>query len=314
MFKLYKSLFRLAVVGIAALTGDMSSMGMAQTVRLPLDYIAKEPYQWGGAPVSLYGTQRSFNFNGNQPFVNPSTGKSDIATMQYNGTLVVGDNITNTGTPTSHINKFLDTTINENVLRVQLFPQDNLTANSHRTQINSYPILPYKTYAYDLEFKLDPSWNFNMPSGKGLIWQLKGVPKAGQYGNPTLALNIVGNQLSLNLCYPTSAVNATSWPTSVRWGVNEYVKVNIPTRSLVAGKYHRVRVIFYADERPDKFGGQGFLTAWFDEQPWFDYSGPTLQPDLAGPHIMGFGWYQYDAAPTATRKLFFRTNRLYELN
>ncbi|NRR31831.1 heparin lyase I family protein [Oxalobacteraceae bacterium] len=281
--------------------------------------------------VFAWSLPRGFNFNGDRPFVNPITGQADIATFQFDGKQINGASITNNGSGVNdvHIQRVHDNAINEDVTRVVLRQrtEDAVTAGSHRTQINSYAIEPYKRYILDLEFKLDDDdhWDFSTTAqgvGPGLIWQLKGQPKIDhQWGNPVMGLNLSGNQLKMEILYPLSAAKATAWPMTdgVSWAKNQYVAVDLPQKTLTAGVYHRVQLVFYADDAPNKVinqpgipEGKGFVTAYLDGQPWFNYVGPTLHPDQLGPHNTSFGWYQWSGAPTTDRVIYYRKNSLYE--
>lgn len=271
-----------------------------------------------------YSKVRTFDFGGAAPFVNSAIGQSDMATIQFNGQTLSSYQIPTTGSGTFHIQKIQDPSLNEQVTRVLLSPGDALTAGSHRVQLNSYGIEKNKRYVLDLEFKLDSTWNLAASQGKGLVWQLKGVQQTYQYGNPVLALVLQGDQLRMVVSYPTTAKNATSWPTQVSWAQNQYEPVTLPARTLVPGQYHRIQLEFFADDKPAQFvdtnltGGQGYIKATFDDQTWFNYTGPTLHPDQKkvedqeSLHAMKWGWYQWDAAPVNERIVYFRKNRLSE--
>lgn len=299
--------FRFLALVVILATG-LSSPAMAQIADY---YTPLAEYSWGKV--------RGFNFNGNRPFVNPIIAQADIASFQFNGLQINGASITNNGSNDQHIVQFFDAEINENVTRVILSSDDALTAGSHRTQLNSYPIESKKRYILDLEFKLDDNWDFSMNPGIGLIWQLKGSPKSGQYGNPVLGINLNGDQLNMSILYPTTAANATVWPTSITWVANQYVPVSIAPKTITRGEYHRIQLIFFADDAPNKPindpvkpEGKGFISAILDGQPWFEYVGPTLHPDQAGLHNTSWGWYQWSGAPSENRIIYYRKNQLYE--
>lgn len=258
------------------------------------------------------GKLRTFDFDGSTPFVNPQTGQSDIAAMAFDGAILSFRQISNVGSGTGHITKAMDPD-GAAVTRLRLMPADS-GAESFRTQINAHHIEPYKSYRFELEFRLDPYWNFAMRPGAGLLWQLKGAPRPGQWGNPSMALNLEGDQLALSIKYPRAAMHAVTWPTAVRWGNGEYMDAPLATRTVVAGIYHRIRIEFHADDRPPQFGGRGRAEAWFDGQPWILYAGPTLHPDQNGPHRIDFGWYQWEGRPNAVRTIDFKTAHLYQLH
>lgn len=260
--------------------------------------------------ATVRGVAHPFNFDGPTPFVNPGSGVSNMAAMGFDGGGIPGPAISNAGSGTVHIRKVVDPQQGGTVTRVQLLPSDQ-GHDGWRTQFNSYPLESYRSYQYELEFKLDPDWNFGMQPGAGLLWQIKGMPRPDQWGNPSLALNLVGNRLSLDIKYPSAAMQAVTWPQRVAWGEGEYVPVNFSPRLVQAGRYHRIIVQFTADDRPAHLGGRGRLLASFDGEPWINYSGPTLHPDQKGPHRLDFGWYQWEGRPSATRTVYFRTSHLY---
>lgn len=262
--------------------------------------------------TTVQGHRRVFDFDGRTPFVNPVTRRSDVAAIGFDGGGLTGTQIDNAGSRSGHVVKVRDPQDGDLVTRVRLFPTDS-GEGGYRSQLNSYPFEPYRTYVYDLQFKLDVDWNFNMQAGDGLLWQVKGMPRPGQWGNPSMALNLHGKQLALSVKYPLSAMRAATWPVDVRWGNGDYVHIALPTRPVQAGRYHRVQILFAADDRPAVHGGQGRIQAWFDGEPWLSYVGPTLHPDQQGWHRMDFGWYQWEGRPQSVRTVFFRTSHLYLL-
>ncbi len=258
---------------------------------------------------------RQFHFGGDRPFVNPDTGAVDAATMQFNGRTITEQGIRQLG-PDSRIRLVSDRGAGRAV-RVEVRPEDQRTAGAYRTQLHSYPVEPYRTYVLDLEFKLQ-DWDFDMPDGRGLLWQLKGHPKPGQAGNPVMALNLHEHELKLTVLYPKAAEDVAEWGDPVEWTTgpaspknpNGYLKLPVASRDIEANRYYHVHLEFFADDRPAKFGGRGYLKATLDGEPWMDYHGPTLHPDQAGPHNTGFGWYQYGGRPKSPRVVLFKTVKL----
>ena len=61
---------------------------------------------------------------------------------------------------------------------------------------------------------------------------------------------------------------------------------------------------------PVKPGGKGYLMATLDGHPWFQYTGPTMQPDQLKRHQMSWGRYQWSGMPTdgtrSDRIIYFR--------
>lgn len=300
-------------------------------------FVASSSLAW--AQVATYtvfesGHLRTFDFDGSTPFQNPNTGQGDAATWQWNGLGRSSHLMTNAGISPDHITKVMDTfmdgdtQVTEQVTRVALLSTDTNTAGmtAWRTQLNSYGIEPGKRYVLDLEFKLDNSWKFESTEGTGLLWQLKGIVAGShQWPNPVLALTLHGNQLKFVIAYPKSAKSATTWPTTVSWTSNGYDAISIPTRTIEKNKYYKVQLTFFADDKPASFnngmpGGNGFVSARFNDQPWFDYTGGTLHPDgeidpATGDykrHQLKWGWYQWDTDPISNRIVYYRKLHLSE--
>lgn len=276
---------------------------------IPLN--ARAPYVAHEETINLYGKTRSFNLSGDQPFVNPTTGQSDIAVIQADGQLITGAKIESSGFP-PYVTKVFDQRIAGAypVVKVTLRPEDRLTAGSWRTQIANYPLQPYRTYSWVLCFRLDDAWDLDSSNQAGLVWQLKGQPKPGQYGNPVIALNLDRNELYCSILYPATAFRQP-WGSTVQWGKGEYKKVSLPRRRIENGRYYLLQMEFFTDDRPQHAGGHGYFRANLDGAPWIDYVGPTLHPDQAGPHQPTWGWYQWGGKPKSTRTVWWLNNEGY---
>lgn len=304
--------------GCAELPGQgIAWVAVASVLMLPVAGAALATPSCDAASASTYarminGQRHVYDFDGVRPFVNPSTGQADIHFMDFNGTGLASEKVTEAGSGTEHVTKVRDPMHGELVTRIQVFPDDG-QVYGYRTQLNGPPIEPYKLYLYELEFKLDRNWQFDMRPGNGVLWQLKGNAKAYQYGHPVLSLELIGNRLRFTVLYPRGAGAARSWPAMVRWDRNDYVRVALPERPIVANTYYRVQLRFFADDRPARFGGKGFVQASLNCRPWFRHAGPTLHPDQNGPHRIDVGWYQWEGRPSAPRTVYLRTAHLYEL-
>lgn len=320
------------------------AMALALLAAAPLH--AQTDHVMPGTDPASGGKPRIFNFNGDQPFVN-NYGVPNLATMQFS-TDIVSTAITNEGSCgrvkgldqngncLGHAVHILDPDDQLPTTRIALLATDPpfTPTSPYRTQLTSFYVDAKRTYVVDIEFKLDKDWDFEMkggdvkhPVGSGLIWQLKSVPKPCQYGNPVMALNLTGNRLNFSVDYPKSALAKKVWPTEVCWeptGLNGYVDGNSWDTTITKGEYHHVRFIFYADDAPNKPindpvkpEGKGYLIALMDGQPWFQYAGPTLQPDQTKRHQMGWGWYQWSGMPAEGRSdriIYFRQMRLRDWN
>lgn len=273
---------------------------------------AAEPYIWEGQAITLGGVNRSFNFSGDKAFINLTSGQPDLATIQADGQIRSGATIAADGFA-PYVTRQTDPLFPGmgQALKVILEPGHALTAGSWRTQLASYPLLPYKTYRWLLTFRLDDQWDMEMPAGGGLLWQLKGHPKSGQWGNPVLALNLVGKELFWQLSYPSAALQSPPG-SRIYWTSKDYDKSQVfPRRNIVPGRYYTIEFEMFADERPAQFGGHGYFKAWFEGVSWVSYTGPTLHPDQTAPHYMAFGWYQWEGRPTDTRVVWWLRNEAY---
>lgn len=256
---------------------------------------------------------RTYDYNGTTAFVNAAISESDIYGMHYNGVTKTSTQIVNAGF-TPWIIKTTDASISEQVTQFTVQPGD-ASPDGYRSQIDGYPFERFKDYCYDMEFKLDAAWDFNMVNGDGLFWQVKGSPRAGQYGHAAMSIGLNGSNLYFSVLYPQNAANATTWPTSVSWTGSDYVSQTFPSKAITAGDYHKIRVKFFADDRPTKFGGQGYVKIWVDDVLWIDYKGPNLHPDQDpsaqnGEHRCDFGWYNWGGQPSANRVIYFRKSQL----
>ena len=256
----------------------------------------------------MFGQKRGYNFDGSSPFVNPAIGQSNLQEMFYNGKFLNYDQITNAGAAP------WITKVNDGGAQVTRFEVNPTDAQiwSWRSQMSGFPFELYKNYRFEFEFKLDPNWNMNMGAvGNGIIFQTQSSHKPGQV-NSALNLALYNNTLRFHLMYPQAALNATTWPTSVTWTNNDYAPTSFADRTITAGRYYKVRMEFFADDRPAKFGGKGYMNVWLDDAPWIQYQGPTMHPDQLnnGEHRLDFGWYNWGGQPTSSRVIYYKTARV----
>ncbi len=273
--------------------------------------VAREPYIWEGRPVNLYNQPRAFDFSGDRPFVNPSTGQSDYGTLQANGRVVPTAKIGEDGLP-PWITRAVDPVFPHlgAAIRVDLAPTDTVTSGSWRTQLASYQVLPYRTYRWVLSFRLDDTWDLALPKQTGLLWQLKGAPKPGQHGNPVIAFNVRQNELYCAILFPRAAKEVL-FGQRVLWRAGEYEPFPWPRRPIETGRYYTIELELRADDRALQQGSEGYLKVWLDGEPWFTYQGGTLHPDQAGPHHTAFGWYQWESRPTQNRVIWWLRNEAF---
>ena len=256
-----------------------------------------------------FNLNRIYNFDGSTPFVNPVTGQSDLSEMFYNGKFLNYDQITNSGVA-PWITKVNDG--GAQATRFQVNPTD-AQIYSWRSQMSSFPGVLYKHYRSEFEFKLDPSWDMNMGMpGYGIIAQSQSASKPGQ-ANSAHNLNIRNNILRFEMMYPKAALSATTWPTNLTWTNADYAPTNFQDRTITSGRYYKVRMEYFADDRPPQFGGQGYMNIWLDDVLWIQYIGPTMFPDQLnnGDWRYDFGWYNWGGQPTSSRNIYFKTSHVY---
>jgi hypothetical protein len=265
---------------------------------------------WTPLVLDYKSTPHGFNNSGDQSYQGESSATANIATIAANGQLLSGPRIG----PTlfaPYVMQAVDPKFpTATAIRLQVATTHEKTSGAWRTQVAGYPIEPYKRYAWLLVFRLDDSWDVNAPDQVGLLWQLKGRHKPGQYGNPAFSFNLDRNELSCAVSYPTQAMKVPLG-SAIRWGPKDYDRPTLPTQVLLKGNYHALEFEFFADDRPTNAGGQGYIKAKLDGIHWFEYAGPTLQPDLAGPHQPIWGWYQWQAKPMTDRVIWWLANEGY---
>jgi hypothetical protein len=238
-------------------------------------------------------------------------GNRPVVNMQTDGRLLTGANVSAQGMPpyiiraTDHVNG-----ISIPVVRIELNPAARITARSWRTQVADAPIEPYRRYAWVLTFKLDSSWDTALIRQRGLLWQLFGRHRPGQHGNPVIAFNLDRNELYCSVLYP-KADNLDAPSEYVQWEAGQYLPQRLPRRTLEPGRYHSLQIEMFADDRTGQQGGRGYMRVMLDGEAWIDYSGPTLQPDLAGPHTPLWGWYQWEGRPSQPRVIWWAVNQMY---
>ncbi|AKU11733.1 hypothetical protein AzCIB_1838 [Azoarcus sp. CIB] len=251
-----------------------------------------------------------FNFSADRRIINPLTGVADIATIMADGIVISGKSIGENLLP-PQVTRLPDDRIESlQAIRVDLGPTDRQTASSWRTQLAGYPIEPYRQYAWLMAFRFDDGWDFDAVGEEGLLWQLKGRPKPDQYGNPVIAFSLYGDQLRCVISFPRSA-SSQHWGERVVWGKDGYDRPALPPYTVKRGQYNVLGIDFFADDRPENLGGKGYLRAWINGQLWFEYEGPTLHPDQAGPHQPLWGWYQWGGAPRRSRTVWWLLNEAF---
>jgi hypothetical protein len=251
-------------------------------------FVAAPPYapEVAGVPqfFDLAGKVRNFDFGGDAPFVNASTGISDIATIN------VWDPVTNRAiTLTS-------SKIGISGVKKRVFKEDGYTAIGYvggdgivegklRTQINSFPIPSRKRFAWDLSFRLgggglNSPWVFTpkgvAPAG---LWQLKtvGLP-------PTLVMAVDtdpvdSKKLALNFDARLDP-NKSATRLGGIGGLEPLTDIDVGIEA-------------FLDERSIAQGGEGFLRITVNDKLVVDQWGPVLQQSVSRPYNWSVGMYLY---------------------
>lgn len=296
-------LFVSAVETDTELIRRMQADGYAQ-------YVADAPYVIENVEYDIENISRFYNFDGKNNFLNPTTKRSDYAVLQANGLVISGPRITNSGVP-NNIIKFWDPDSRTEgiVTVVQVHSTDKVTSGGYRSQLSSYQLRPYINYRWSLRFKFDKSWDMNSEGQEGILWQIKGLPKKGQSGNPVIGLALVKDQLFIGWSYPFfgKISNEQLWT----WTDKDYGPQDLPRYKVTPGVYYDIEFEYFAD---DRINGKGYFKAKINGESWCSFVGPTLHPDQLGPHYMAFGWYQWKAAPKQTRKIYWVRNRAFVKN
>lgn len=251
---------------------------------------------------------RTYVFDASRSFVN-NAGVNDLATIHYNGTVYTSFGDYNG----RHIVRQLD--VDGAAAIKVLLGRDDLKSNpldasstAYRTQLNSFPLQLKRTYVVDIEFRIGDKFMNSDPSQDGLLWQLKTDSQPGQHSNPSIALVLKGDSLTVDINYPRLTSDGS---VPKEWTASQVERMHFPVRKLVEGVPYWVRLAFAADDRPQSLGGQGLLVAWFQGEQWDSYFGPTVLPFQKSEPRVSFGWYQWNAPAFADRHVFWRRNSIY---
>lgn len=245
----------------------------------------------------------TFDFSGNVPFVNPTTGISDITTFNVwdsatsTAINVRGFEITNNG--------FTGRIFKQNgYTSIGYVAGDGIVAGKCRTQINTYEIASRKKWRIEMVFKLADQ-NINSPfpmqprntSPMGL-WQIKaqGLP-------PALVMAVDTHQND-----PTKLLlNFDKRLSSTATGGTRICDVMISPNVDVS-----VKVDVFLDERVN---GQGYLKITVNDNVIFEANQQTVQDYTTYAYAMSFSAYLYaNATPLPYNKfVHFKTAKLLEI-
>ena len=180
-------------------------------------------------------------------------------------------------------------------LRTAYLPNDPVSSDKLRVQINAYPLPTRSQLYWDLSFKFGGSdatdiWPLTAYTRSPvLLWQLKVDP-----GFPSLGLladTDPTDPTRLMLTFFQRLNNVSDY--SRRWTVH----------GIKPGEFQDIVIAANLDDRNPDEGGNGSLLIWFNGQQIVKQTGRTLIRDLAGPHRWAFGLYQMaESAPVPLRK------------
>lgn len=95
-------------------------------------------------------------------------------------------------------------------------------------------------------------------------------------------------------------------PTHAKWAEGDMERFCMrkrPGRVLDSNLHHEIIIEVFLDDRRRKDGGQGYIRAYFDGEPWFSHEGPTsLPPNAAGNYVAvqpRWGLYEITGASQA---------------
>jgi len=265
--------------------------------------------------IPLWGGSRSYDYSGNVPFIDPSTGFSNPNTMQawaplfpntFNpilpGDYTLGTSlITNSGFP-GRVDK--ETINGIPVTMVRYNAGDNITVGHPRSVLNGWTVPPRTHVRWELEVAFGNAdgtndW-FLTPTGESpvLFFQVHSTNQS----NPPFQANVDTDQndpTKLRIIFLQRVETATT-PSQIA------IVNGISRHSFVP-----IVIEAFLDERPATNGGKGLLQIWVNNTLALQQSGPTL---ALGPNPHWWALASYSWAQTApysyTRAVFFKTARL----
>jgi hypothetical protein len=290
-------------------------------------FVAMNPYvvKVRGALVTrgLDGASRAFDFNGNVPFVNPSTGKASPQMIQawdpafaklrnlsgsYN---LSADDIKNDGFP-GRVDKQTINGIPTTMARYNAY--NGVTQEKCRSQLISYDVPPRAHIRLDTEVAFGNADGVNnwtlTPSAH---WGGSGIDNGG---SPVSFFGLTSNAVNnlLNFHVDTDNLDQTKLMIYIvqnigpAQGGTEIVRVHGLSR------YTMIPIVVEAflDERTTANGGKGVTQIWVKNVLVFEKAGQNLPAaDMEPPHLHYGAYLWNESAPYEnTRAVFFKTARL----
>jgi hypothetical protein len=271
-------------------------------------FVATDPYvpTFRSKPLlfPLDGRPRHFNFGGDAPFVNPGSGVSDIATINFWDTASGKARVSNSlqikagGVPGRVFKQSGYTSIG-------YVSGDGIVEGALRTQINSFPIPERRTYSWKMVVRFaeaDPSvpW-VPLPRGTApaTVWQLK---PSGSPPSLVMVVDTDPEDASRLMLHFDHRIASSSRPT--RLG---------QIGGLGRAEDISVRIESFLDERTVT-EGDGFVRIWVNEELVVDKSAPTLLIDATHPPAWSIGVYMYSNKSPLTVSRFTHWREARMLN
>ncbi len=282
-------------------------------------FVATEPYivniQGKSVTVPLWGASRAYDFSGDVPFVNPTTGKSNPAQIQawdpvfansfnppLSGSYNLNDNqITNSGFPGRAEQRIIN---NIPVTMLRYNAGDNITEGKCRSQLNGYAVPPRTHVRWELEVAFGNTDGTNdwtlTPTGASpvLFWQMHSANQS----NPPLAANV-----DTDVADPTKLMITFYQRVGTQTSAKEIARVQGLSRNTLIP----IVIEAFLDERATVDGGKGALQISVNNTTILEQTGATLALGTNS-HWWALDMYLWNEAfPYAyTRASFWKTARM----
>lgn len=252
-----------------------------------------------------FGLPRRFDFSGDVPFINPTTGVMDPVGIQAFDP-VAGRSRHNEAATNSNVGLPGRVEKRDGATMVRYNAGDGITAGKARTQLNGWPVPPRTHVRWELEVALgandrENEWVLSPPGESPvLIWQVKSP--AGT--NPSMAAAVDTD--------PEDPTNSLVLSFFLKGGKASRINKVATVHGIPRNSFTPIVVEAFLDEREIAEGGKGRMKVWVNGIMVGNAVGPTLTWGTA-PHDWALDVYLYnDAAPYRhTRASFWKTARMF---
>jgi len=298
-------------------------------------FVAMQPYniniQGTMVPNTMWGISPTFDYSGNVPFLNPSTGNSNVGNIQawdplfpqtFNPVLpgdyeLDANLITNLGFP-GRVDKQIINGIPMTMVRYNA--GDNTTWGKARSMLNGWNVPPRTHVRWEIEvafgnadgtndWVLTPSAIWTQDSTGNWVISNGGSPvlffqvHSTNQNNPPLQAGV-----DTDINDPTKLMMTFSQRTGTATAPVQIGIVHGLSRHTIVP----IIIEAFLDERLASNGGKGLLQIWVNNTLVLQQSGPTLALG-PNPHwwaLASYSWAQ--AAPYSyTRAVFFKTAKMF---